>query len=220
MNKNERIEDGQGRIHVYKPDHPLANTGREYPGYVLEHRMVAWDAGLLTDPALQVRHINKIPSDNRLENLKVSSAEPKKTRICQSCGQQFPMKLTICNDCRAASRVAKHEKTIADRALLDRVSSILPSTPSKEIGNELFNYVHIYTSRHLTTKLEKLFFAYSLDAVSAVLVEISNELKANKRQPAALVAEYAHLVEEARKLSHQQPEPRNKLTAAKSARKS
>lgn len=56
---------------IWKPSHPLAMSD----GYVYEHRMVAWDAGLLTDPALHVHHLNENKRDNRLENLEVVTAD-------------------------------------------------------------------------------------------------------------------------------------------------
>lgn len=59
-----------GYIAIWSPDHPLAQSD----GYVSEHRKVAWDNGLLTDPKKQVHHINGDRSDNRIENLEVVSA--------------------------------------------------------------------------------------------------------------------------------------------------
>lgn len=57
----------EGYIRVRAPGHPLA--GRD--GYVYEHRKVAWDAGLLTDPADHVHHRNHDRADNSIENLVV-----------------------------------------------------------------------------------------------------------------------------------------------------
>lgn len=68
---------GQGwRMHpdgyrmLYRPDHPLASK----QGYVMEHRLVCFEAGLLSDPELQIHHRNGIKHDNRLENLEVLTA--------------------------------------------------------------------------------------------------------------------------------------------------
>lgn len=65
-----RIRD-DGYIDIYNPSHPIARRD----GYIFEHRMVAWDAGLLTDPSMDVHHKNHIRSDNRLDNLEPKTPE-------------------------------------------------------------------------------------------------------------------------------------------------
>jgi RNA polymerase-binding transcription factor DksA len=52
---------------VWAPNHPLARRD----GYVFEHRKMAWDAGVLTDPTDQVHHVNETRDDNRLENFEI-----------------------------------------------------------------------------------------------------------------------------------------------------
>lgn len=58
---------GAGYVDIYEPTHPIARAD----GYVFEHRKVAWDNGLLTDPSLEVHHRNEIKTDNSLSNLEV-----------------------------------------------------------------------------------------------------------------------------------------------------
>ncbi len=54
-----------GYMRLYLPDHPCADRR----GWAHEHRVVAYDAGLLTDLTLVVHHKNHNKLDNRLENL-------------------------------------------------------------------------------------------------------------------------------------------------------
>jgi len=61
-----RIGPG-GYVDIYDPQHPLARAD----GYISEHRKVAWEAGMLTDPSHHVHHKNHRKDDNRVENLEV-----------------------------------------------------------------------------------------------------------------------------------------------------
>lgn len=60
----------KGYLLILRPDHPLANG----QGYVLEHRLVAYEAGLLTDPACHVHHKDGDKLNNVLRNLEVLTA--------------------------------------------------------------------------------------------------------------------------------------------------
>lgn len=66
-----RTTNGHGYVMVKRPGHPLAQAH----GWVMEHRAIAYDAGLLTDVSMVVHHVNGIKDDNRLENLKVMTNE-------------------------------------------------------------------------------------------------------------------------------------------------
>ncbi len=62
-----RVLNKWGYYEIFEPKHPLAKKN----GYIREHRMIAYNAGLLTDSKMEVHHRNGIKTDNRVENLEV-----------------------------------------------------------------------------------------------------------------------------------------------------
>lgn len=66
---SKRVVAPNGYVKIWEPDHQLAHAD----GYVYEHRKVAWDAGLLTDPSMLVHHLDENKSNNCLSNLEVKT---------------------------------------------------------------------------------------------------------------------------------------------------
>jgi hypothetical protein len=66
-NRTRKLIERGEYVARFEPMHPLADS----TGYVLEHRMVAWDVGLLNDPSMHVHHKNHDKRDNSPENLEV-----------------------------------------------------------------------------------------------------------------------------------------------------
>lgn len=65
-----RVETHTGYIRLWRPGHPLAHKD----GYVLEHRLVLYEAGVEISDSAHVHHANGNKRDNRLENLSVHPA--------------------------------------------------------------------------------------------------------------------------------------------------
>lgn len=65
-----RLVTPNGYVRVWKPDHPLAHKD----GYVPEHRMIVYDAGIIIPNGYHVHHLDHHRDHNVLENLAVMSA--------------------------------------------------------------------------------------------------------------------------------------------------
>lgn len=69
--KGGRIKDANGYIHIWEPEHPNANIGRN-KAYVAEHRKVMSDyIGRPLRNDKTVHHKNGNRSDNRIDNLEL-----------------------------------------------------------------------------------------------------------------------------------------------------
>jgi hypothetical protein len=85
-NKSRRVLiNHNGYAQVFEPKHPMAMKN----GYVLLHRMMAYDSGLLTDRSMEINHINSDKLDNRLDNFEVLT-KAAHARISTPLGTKRP----------------------------------------------------------------------------------------------------------------------------------
>lgn len=82
--KGGRIKDSNGYVHIWNPDHPNANIGRN-KAYVAEHRMVmSSHIGRPLRKDETVHHKNGNREDNRIENLELwTSNHPAGQRVVE-----------------------------------------------------------------------------------------------------------------------------------------
>lgn len=123
LRKRERRRlRGDGYIAIWNPTHPLAHKD----GYVAEHRMVAWDNGILTDPSRQVHHINHDKTDNRIENLTDMNLSAHASFHIAERGQvtnQFgtwPVLTGLCGVCGEAKATTRNGNTYCRRCSRER----------------------------------------------------------------------------------------------------
>ena len=73
---------------AYEPTHPMAMKN----GYVSEHRMIAYDKGMLKNRSDEVHHLNDIKSDNTETNFKIltKSEHASLTNTGRSLSDKYP----------------------------------------------------------------------------------------------------------------------------------
>lgn len=95
--------DGYGYVRIWKPDHPFADS----KGYVKEHRLVLEEHfKYILLPWASVHHINKIKTDNRIENLMVffSDSKHKTYELLKDLSKRFCL---LCKSKETTSQVSK-----------------------------------------------------------------------------------------------------------------
>ena len=85
--KDGRNLDGDGYVRVHMPEHPQADMN----GYVLEHRLIMEQhLGRRLKPWEKIHHINRVRTDNRIDNLLVISSQSHHGEAeCPRCGYKF-----------------------------------------------------------------------------------------------------------------------------------
>lgn len=123
--KGVKKVSSHGYIHIFKPEHPAAMKN----GYVREHRMIMYDAGILTDLSHEVHHINEIKNDNRIENLMVLTKEDHTSLTFKGTKKSLPNKCSIClqstkskyNLCNKHYKIAWYRAKKENPELLEKV---------------------------------------------------------------------------------------------------
>jgi hypothetical protein len=83
--EGNRVTDERGYVLILCPDHPHKKHGN----YVYEHRLIMEQhLGRYLESSEVLHHINGIPGDNRLENLRLFSSDSKHARA-ENRGDHF-----------------------------------------------------------------------------------------------------------------------------------
>lgn len=116
----------------YLPTHPLANAG----GCVAVHRLIAWEAGILTEPTMEVHHLDGNHLNNALSNL-VAVTHDEHARLHDRPGE-YQRKKTHCPQGHpydeantyvtpSGSRQCKTCRFERQRARLERLKALVPA---------------------------------------------------------------------------------------------
>lgn len=117
-NKKRKKILSHGYYLIYEPSHPMAMKN----GYVREHRMIAYDKGLLKNKKDEVHHGNNIKTDNLESNLQAlkKSVHTKITHTGRKVSDKYP-KCKMC-EIRTKSKFqlcAKHYRIEWQRKKID-----------------------------------------------------------------------------------------------------
>ena len=122
--KGGRTQSKNGYVFIKINGHPMANSG----GYIMEHRLVMSEyLGRILSRKEIVHHKNKIPSDNRIENLEVMNQRDhsilhcsnKINLICKFCNSSYQKCKSHSIGSKYCSRLCQNESMKHPRTNLD-----------------------------------------------------------------------------------------------------